>query len=323
MDSVLAAQWLPVAFAEEIQDKPISAVLLGERVVVFRTSEGFRALKDLCIHRGAALSQGKVVGDEIICPYHGWRYDGDGQCTLIPQQPPARAIPSKACAVPYGCTEAYGIVWVRLDGTDPATLPPFPEYADADFKAFYSGPYEVNASMPRVVENFLDVGHLAFLHEGTLGDPSHAEISDYTVHQTDGRIFTDTISVYQPDPDGRGMSYKSDYVYEILQPNIARFTKTGKDAAELYSMVLAVLPTGPVSSVAFVCGALNYNKQMTNEEFAERQGMIFNEDVSVLEKQRPELLPLDLMEELHLTADRLSIAYRRYLKNLGVRLGTA
>ncbi|TDF94415.1 aromatic ring-hydroxylating oxygenase subunit alpha [Paenibacillus piri] len=323
MDSVLANQWLPVSFSKDLQKDPISAVVLGERVVVFRTAQGVKALKDLCIHRGAALSQGKMIGDEIMCPYHGWRYDGSGKCTAIPQQPASRQIPPKACAVPYGCTEARGLVWVNLNGDDPATLPPYIEYEDPDYKTFFCGPYQVHASMPRVVENFLDVGHLAFLHAGSLGDPAHSEITDYAVHKVDSRLVTDTISVFQPDPDGRGMAYLTDYVYEILKPSVVRFKKTGKHPSECYSMMLAVLPEGPVSSKAFICGSMNYNKHVTNEEFAERQSMIFNEDTSVLENQRPELLPLDLQEELHLPADRLSIAYRKMLKEMNVSIGTA
>jgi len=322
MDHVLANNWLPVAFSKDLGDKPIGATVLGENVVVFRTTEGVRALKDLCIHRGAALSQGKMVGDEIMCPYHGWRFDGTGKCTMIPQQPPSRPIPHKACAIPYACTEAYGLVWVRLEGNDPAALPRYPEYADPSYKAFYCGPYQVSASMPRVVENFLDVGHLAFVHEGTLGVPELAEIEPYETHRVDDRIVTDPIRIFQPNPDGSGKAFRSEYVYEILKPAVVRFRKTGQDPAHRYAMMLAVLPEGPVSSKAFIVACLNYQHDTTNEEYEQWQTVIFNEDKYVVEKQRPELLPLDLQEELHLVADRLSIAYRKYLKELNVSIGT-
>jgi len=323
MDPVLANHWLPVAFSKDLGNEPISVTVLGERVAVFRTSEGVKALKDLCIHRGAALSQGKMVGDEIMCPYHGWRYDGAGKCTAIPQQPASRPIPRKACAVPYGCAEAHGLVWVRLEGSGLSELPPYPEFADASFKAFYCGPYRVNASMPRVVENFLDVGHLAFLHEGTLGDSRYAEIASYEARRVGDRIVTDPISVFQPDPDGGGIAAQTEYVYEVLKPSVVRFRKTGANPGQSFNMMLAVLPEGPVSSQAFIVACLNYLHHLTNEEFAKHQTAIFHEDTAVLEKQRPELLPLDLQEELHLVADRLSIAYRKYLKEMRVSIGTA
>ena len=76
----------PVAYAHELADAPIRRRLLGEDLVLWRDSGGTpHALRDLCIHRGTALSLGRVVGDRIMCPYHGWQYGGDGVCTLIPQ----------------------------------------------------------------------------------------------------------------------------------------------------------------------------------------------------------------------------------------------
>ncbi|WP_199620297.1 aromatic ring-hydroxylating dioxygenase subunit alpha [Paenibacillus alkalitolerans] len=325
MDVVLMKEWHPVAFSKEVREKPVGAVVMGERIVVFRTSQGIKALKDLCIHRGAALSLGKKQGDEIVCPYHGWRYDGAGQCTHIPQQCENRAIPAKARAVPYACTEAYGIVWVCLngDGNADASLPSYPEYDDANYRTVHCGPYYLEASVPRVVENFLDVGHLAFLHEGFLGDPAYPEISDYKVRKLEDRIVSDEIAVYQPDPDGRGMPVTTRYIYEILKPTVARLKKTDPASREVFSMLFAVLPDGPLSSKAFINVSRNYGFDIPDEQFERFQQLILNQDSSVVESQRPELLPLDLQAELHLPADRMSIAYRKWLGELNVTWGTA
>lgn len=321
MDLVMAKQWIPVAFAKDVREQPVGIVALGERVVVFRTSAGIKAMKDLCIHRGAALSLGKVDGDEIVCPYHGWRFDGEGRCTRIPQQPADRSIPHKACAYPYSCVEAYGIVWIRLENSE-ESIPPYPEFGDSTYRTVLCGPYPIEASAPRVVENFLDVGHLAFLHEGYLGVPSEAEISDYQVHDRDGILVSDEIEVFQPNPDVRGIPGKTKYVYEVLAPTIARLKKYSEGSADVFSMLFAVLPAGPASSVAYICVSRNYAMHMPDEEFQRYQSIIIGQDATVLESQRPELLPLDLQAELHLTADRLSIAYRRWLKARQVTWGT-
>ena len=78
--------WHPVAYGHEVADTPIAATLLGEAVVVWRTSDGCaHAMRDLCIHRGTALSLGSIADDCIVCPYHAWRYDRSGACVRIPQ----------------------------------------------------------------------------------------------------------------------------------------------------------------------------------------------------------------------------------------------
>ena len=96
----LAAQracWHPVAFASEVTDRPVPAELLGEPLVIWRGAGGApRVMSDLCVHRGTALSLGRVTGDEIMCAYHGWRYNADGRCVAIPQLEDPSRVPAKA-----------------------------------------------------------------------------------------------------------------------------------------------------------------------------------------------------------------------------------
>ena len=84
----LRACWHGVAYSSAVGTTPYRTHLLGEQIVVWRDGQGTaHAFRDLCIHRGTALSLGSVTGDEIVCPYHGWRYAVDGRCTAIPQLP--------------------------------------------------------------------------------------------------------------------------------------------------------------------------------------------------------------------------------------------
>ena len=116
------------------------------------------------------LSLGKVVNDEIVCPYHGWTYNHCGTCTRIPSITRNKEIPTKARTVPYSCAEEYGLIWVCIGNSDEDR----PRIGDEKFKSqefvqIVMGPYELNAAGARVVENFLDVSHLMFVHEGLLG----------------------------------------------------------------------------------------------------------------------------------------------------------
>jgi phenylpropionate dioxygenase-like ring-hydroxylating dioxygenase large terminal subunit len=117
--------WHPVAYAHEVSDRPFGATLLGEAVVVWRTGDGrAHAMRDLCIHRGTALSLGWIANDCLVCPYHAWHYDASGACVRIPQSATA-TIPPKARTPVYRCQERYGLIWVCLAEGEPAY--PLPE----------------------------------------------------------------------------------------------------------------------------------------------------------------------------------------------------
>lgn len=322
-DEVLRKQWIAAATSAELKENPVQAVIMGERVVLFRDGQGAaHAFKDMCIHRGAALSQGCVKEGRLVCPYHAWEYEGSGACVTIPQLPAGQAIPDKARAVRYRCEERYGLVWVALEKTA-SDIPPLPDYGDPAVRSVIWGPLEVAAKPPRVIENFLDVGHLAVVHEGFLGTSAHTEIGDYRVHRNGDHIRSDEIGIFQPDSDGTGNPKTVYYVYEVLNPLTAKFTKTDHDTGAAMSMMMTVRPVTDDRSVAYGVMGFNYELGMEDDEINRFQDTIFAQDKPVVEHQKPEDLPLDLQMELSLKMDRMSIAYRIYLRELGVVLGTA
>lgn len=116
-DTVLKNDWIVACRSTDLQEQPIQVMIMGERIVLFRNEEGVHAFKDLCIHRGAALSLGCVRDGKLVCPYHGWEYKSSGDCVKIPQLPADQPIPGKARAVKYGCTERYGFIWATTSRT--------------------------------------------------------------------------------------------------------------------------------------------------------------------------------------------------------------
>ena len=321
-DHVLQQDWIVACRAEDIKEKPVQVVIMGERLAIFRNSEGVHAFKDLCIHRGAALSLGEVKNGCLVCPYHAWEYNQDGECVKIPQLPEGRVIPKKAKAISYSCIEKYGFIWVNLGNNQPE----FFIYEEMEWDGWHNviwGPQSVQAKPPRIIENFLDVGHLAVVHEGFLGTDSHRIIEDYAVNRTDNRIFSDEIPIYQPDPDGSGQPKYVYYTYEIVRPLTVKFTKRDRENNNEMTILLTVRPENESSSVAYGILSFNYETGLGNKEIIDFQNEIFAQDKPVVENQKPEELPLDLQVELSLVCDRMSIAYRQYLKELGVVLGTA
>ena len=319
-DPVLLNDWHVVARASEVKPGEVLPVrLLGRDLVLWRNEDGFHVWFDLCIHRGAKLSRGKVQDECLVCPYHGWRYNSKGTCTLIPAHPDQTPA-SRANAQTYPAQEKYGLVWVCL-GTPANEIAPFPEWDDASFRKAPAGPYDIKAHGPRVLENFLDVGHFAFVHTGLLGDPGRPEIQDYEVEWTSDGIVSRDIPVWQPDPDGTGQPAVVFYTYQVHRPLTASFYKD-KDGNR-FSMLYAVTPVDDCVSRSWGVLAINYAPEMTTESMTEFQDMITYQDLPVVESQRPELLPLDLQAELHLRSDRTAIAYRQWLRKLGLKQGTA
>ena len=320
-DPVLVNEWHAVARAEDVaKSGPRGARLLGQEIVVWLDGEGAaHAWQDLCVHRGARLSLGRVENSRLVCPYHGWQYDAGGRCVKIPAHPEQPA-PERARATTYRAEEKYGLVWVTL-GEPTRGIAEFEEWGAAGFRAIHAGPYFFRAHGPRVIENFLDVGHFPFVHAGLLGDPRHTEIADYEVETTAEGIVAKDIRVWQPDPDGTGQAAEVKYTYKVDRPLTAYFRK--KLGEERFSIFCTVAPAGERESVAWMVMALNYAAGTPDEQLRRFQDEVAGQDVPIVESQRPELLPLDLQAELHLRSDRTAIAYRQWLKKIGLRYGTA
>jgi phenylpropionate dioxygenase-like ring-hydroxylating dioxygenase large terminal subunit len=320
-DPVLSAEWHPVLRSDSLADGQVrGARLLGEDLVLWRTSGRVLAWRDLCLHRGTRLSLGRVEEGCLVCPYHGWSYDESGRCVRIPAHPEQEP-PAKAVAKTYRTTERNDLVWVS-PGDPPRDVPTLPEEGDPRFRIVLSGPFgPVAASAPRLVENFLDIAHFPFVHGGTLGDPRHPEITDYRAEVGPDGIAADDVVVYQPDPYGTGVGDRVRYSYRVPRPLAAYFSKSGENSS--FSGMLVVTPHDTVSTTAWISMAVTAGIDISDDELIRFQAGIIAQDIAIVESQRPELLPLDLQAELHLRSDRLAIAYRKWLQQLGLTFGTA
>lgn len=319
-DLVLLNDWHPVASLQQLEDKPVlGARLLGEDIVLWRCGDGVLAWQDLCIHRGTRLSLGKTDGATLACPYHGWTYGADGKCVRIPAHP-GQTPPEKAKVKTYRAQVRYGLVWVSL-GQPQQDPPRFAEWDDGAYRKILCGPYRLNASGSRIIENFLDVGHFPFVHEGILGDQGHPEIKDYEAVINAEGIVAKGVRVYQPNGYGDGKSGEVEYTYKALRPLTAYLLK--ESAGPRFSILLMITPHDLVDSTAWMWMAMNYGHDIPERELVEWQDTIFSQDAPILKSQRPELLPLDLQAELHLRSDRTAITYRKWLNQLGLTIGTA
>lgn len=318
-DTVLVNDWHPVARSADLAEGEVKGLrLLGEDIVLWRSNGQVMAWQDLCLHRGARLSLGQVTDGLLACPYHGWTYDTGGHCVHIPAHPD-QTPPTKAVAKTYQAQERYHLIWVSL-GQPAHDIPPFPEWDKSDYRKIFCGPYEVNAGGPRIVENFLDVGHFPFVHEGILGVKERPEIEDYEAEMGPEGVIAKGVRVYQPDPYGTGVGDTVTYTYRAYRPLTAYLLK---ESSQSFSILLMITPHETVKSTAWMWMAMNYGHDLPEAELIAYQDKIFSQDRPIVESQRPELLPLDLQAELHLRSDRTAIAYRKWLNQLGLTFGAA
>ena len=166
-------QWYAILESNEVKKgKPAGFTRMGEKMVAWRDSSGrLTVMSDLCPHRGVALSIGKLTGDCIQCPFHGFEYDASGDCTLIPANG-KNARPPKAMHVrTHPAREAHGIIYIwwgepRADGSYPP-LPWFenigPDMVYSTIRSHWKNHYA------RAIENQLDVVHLPYVHHSTIG----------------------------------------------------------------------------------------------------------------------------------------------------------
>ncbi len=319
-DPVLFNDWHAVARSSDLQKGQLAkARLLGEDLVLWRLDGRVNAWQDLCVHRGSRLSLGWVKDNELTCAYHGWTYDSSGQCVKFPAHPEQKP-PATAHVKTYHGKEMYGMVWACL-GEPANEIPEFAEWDEPSFRKIFCGPYAYHASATRAVENFLDVAHFPFVHSGLLGDQAHAEINDYDVVTDFHGVTAKNVVVWQPDPDGTGKGKTVNYTYRVSRPLTAYFMKSTREGD--FAIQLNVTPVDEMNCVGWMCIALNYAEETPDSELRAYQDKITSQDIPVVESQRPERLPLDLQAELHLRSDRIAVAYRKWLRQLGLSFGTA
>jgi phenylpropionate dioxygenase-like ring-hydroxylating dioxygenase large terminal subunit len=326
IDPVLLNDWHPVAIADQLTIGSITPTqLLDTPITLWRGQDGvIHAWQDRCPHRGAQLSLGKIQNERLHCAYHGWQFGSEGRCKHIPALPALSENNLKGQVTTYQTQVRYGLVWVCL-GTPSEPVLPFPEYDDPALRAVICGAYDVASSAPRIVENFLDMAHFAFVHEGILGVEEHAAIADYNVEKFDDThyghgIWAKQCRAWQPQASKSAASgFDVNYTYRVVRPLTAILTKQYGDSP-VEAISLHLQPLTETTTRAWIILALA-DFESSDEALRAFQDTIFLQDKPILESQRPHKLPLIAGIEMSVACDRMSLAYRSYLREMGLKYG--
>ena len=165
-------QWYALLEAKQVPPhRPVGVIRLGEKMVFWRDAQGKIACAvDQCPHRGAALSAGKLRGDCVECPFHGFQFNSTGLCTMIPANGRNAEVPQAFRLRAYPVIEKHGLVYVWW-GEPRAEYPPLPEFDFMNDRRFVYATLRDRwkTHYSRAIENQLDVIHLPFVHSNTIG----------------------------------------------------------------------------------------------------------------------------------------------------------
>ena len=326
----MAHFWHPVIYASELGEQPVGVTLLGHQLVVVRLDGLVRCFLDLCPHRGTALSLGRVEGDQLRCAYHGWTFGPDGVCSSIPSRF-GSVIPTRARTRAYLVEEKYGLIWVSLTDTPELPIPDFPYFTDSAFRHIEVPTYEWRTSAPRRIENYVDVSHLAWVHDGVLGDRERPEVRDYDVVRDetcirfsyDGQVESMEIGKNQGLGDAPAETFTSTLRYSLYIPSTVLIEQT-VPGDHTYALFFSVSPVGPASLLNFTFITRDYmldDLDAGDRSMLDYNDLVIGQDRPIVESQRPEQLPFDLSAELHIRGvDRASLEYRKWLIELTNKL---
>ena len=192
--------WYVAASHREITRTPLARTILGEPVVLFRKEDGTPvALEDRCVHRHLPLSMGKLVGDHLQCHYHGLRYDAAGHCVKVPGQ---NTVPPGAQVKAYPVVERYTWLWIWMGDPALADADEITDFHWLDDPAWgaKTSYLHVKANWQLIVDNLLDLTHLAFVHETTIGNSALVDNAAVKVARSPNNVMVTRWIIDAPAP---------------------------------------------------------------------------------------------------------------------------
>jgi phenylpropionate dioxygenase-like ring-hydroxylating dioxygenase large terminal subunit len=319
---VLRDYWYPVAYARDVGTEPYPFRIFGEDHVVWRPTERGPALAalDECPHRAGRLSDGWVADGCLTCPYHGWRFDESGACVEIPATDPSIPIPGRARLHSIGVEERYGLVWVCV-GQPGDGVGALREADDSGYTVIHELMETWHASAPRIMDNALDVSHVAWVHRNTVGTPAAPRIPNYEVVRDGATLRCSTSHQSRLDErQKRNTGIEADLTTRTAHIEVpAPFVFRGAIEYEnglIHVLFKTATPVDDNTTLFCQFVARNDSPDVAKQaEIIAVDRAVQAEDRAVLERVKADF-PLDITAEVHTGADRLTVEYRRLLAGL-------
>ncbi|SHG76206.1 hypothetical protein SAMN02745157_4777 [Kaistia soli DSM 19436] len=262
---------------------------------------------------GAVAMRNRLLGQDIVS-----RRLSDGAPEIREVQEDG------ALGPPLPVAERYGCVWTSL-GTPVRAIVEIPEAAEPDRRFVPCGWVKMRASGLRIVENFLDMAHFPFVHTDILGAEPYTEVPHYQseirrdvdeVWATNCTFFQPRIAATEDKGDFVHLTYRVPSPFIVMLYRVCPTSPNRLDAIALFIQPIEE-DLCRAQPVMYLVDSLS-----TQTALLRFEQVIFLQDRIIVENQRPLLLPLEPRAEIPTRADSSSIAYRRWLKEKGIRYGT-
>ena len=331
----LRNSWYVVAWSRDLAEKPLAITVMDEPLVLFRDPDGRPAvLEDHCPHRHLPLSLGCATRGGIQCGYHGMVFDRDGKCLEVPSQ---SAIPPRARVRAYPAEERYGWIWAwmgEIGLADPELIPDYSAMADPGRKAVGRTSL-VQANYRLVTDNLMELSHVGYVHQSTIGNPEFTAKGHLTSSRTENGVKVLRLVDNVPPPPTyvltgmlpAGKNIDRWQRIEFVSPAFVKIHVGGKEAGKgaldgdyaggLSLWVMnAMTPETGRSTHYFWASVRDYalDDPAVDELYLGQVGAAFEEDKLVLEAQQRVLDARPDSWDLALKADAGSIEARRVLE---------
>lgn len=299
--------WTIVGSSRElVSGAPLAVQVAGERLVLFRDAEGRgRALVDRCPHRGVKLSLGKVVDGCVECPFHGWKFAGDGSNVHVPWNPDAKR--ERLGATPVPVRELGGLLWLyTAPGAAAPTEPDVPEVLLRDGLSVATCTATWNVHWTRAMENMLDWPHLPFVHRRTIGhNMKFRPESRLDIHWEDRPWGGHSTITIDGAPQEGALDFRSPNAMHLHVP-------AGKRTFELMAVCLPVDDT--TTRMIFITVRSFLRARLFDFMFHAANRRVGGEDRAIVESSQPNEVP-PAGEERSVRTDEPTLKFRKLYRD--------
>jgi phenylpropionate dioxygenase-like ring-hydroxylating dioxygenase large terminal subunit len=319
--------WYPAEESKNVTaEKPLHVRMLGLDFVLFRDTAGnAHCLSNICVHRGSFLADGKVKGDAVECPYHGWQFNGAGACTRIPSMGPNAQIPNRAKVDSYPVVEKYGLVFCFLGDLPEEERPPImaiPEWDDPQWR-FLLETYTWKTNWQRAIENTLDPAHTEFVHPamGYGGAKDEYQVPKLEPSETAWGcgVMTTFDAPQAADPSLRAGPKPTGALTSAGAGNhgpAATWTHINPGPMGGFRQYSFGLPVDEYTYKRFFFGGRNFALDPAmDERMAQANNRVMEQDRAVIERIEPVLTPPTNSKEVMVPADAVITRFREFVKD--------